>query len=446
MPLPDQFLAHLSHAPGFQLASFAAVHEAPTPAPVSVRCHPRKGKHLFEGQAAVPWHESGIYLAERPDFTLDPLFHAGAYYVQEASSMSIVQAMNAAFGTERELRVLDLCAAPGGKSTLIASWLDGDGLLVANEVIRNRASVLKENLDRWGYANVVVSNNDPRQFAKLEAFFDAIVVDAPCSGSGMFRKDLDTQQHWSLDAVEHCSLRQKRILEDVWPSLREDGILIYSTCSYSEAENEAQMQSFLEAHDAEFVPIQELEAVSGIVRSNLGYRFYPDQIRGEGFFLAMLRKKTPAERREQKSKLSGKAVSGLLADWIAQPNEFAMLESHLGLTLFPQLQFGHVTPLLKHLHILKCGTLLGEQKGARFLPDHEMALSVHLTDEVPGFEVGKEEALHYLKKESLPNRHSLSGTQLLRYQGRALGWGNALPNRINNGLPKSWRIRKELDF
>lgn len=445
MPLPDQFLAHLSHAPGFQLASFAAVHAGHTPAPVSVRRHPRKGKTLFDGFTPVEWHQAGVYLIERPDFTLDPLFHAGAYYVQEASSMSLVQALDAAFGTERDIRVLDLCGAPGGKSTLIAEWLDGEGLLVANEVIRSRATVLKENIDRWGYANVVVSNNDPRQFAKLEGFFDAIVVDAPCSGSGMFRKDPETQKHWSPEAVEHCSLRQRRILEDVWPSLREDGMLIYSTCSYSEAENEVQIQSFLETHDAEFVSIQELEAVSGIVRSDLGYRFYSDQIRGEGFFLTMLRKKTPADRTEQKTKLSGKALSGLLTEWIANPNDFAMLESHLGLTLFPQLQLGHLTTLLKHLHILKCGTLLGEQKGARFLPDHELALSVHLDTEVPGISLSRDEALFFLKKESLRNPYMAVGTQLMRFQDLGLGWGNALPNRINNGLPKSWRIRKALE-
>ncbi len=445
MPLPDQLLAHLAHVPGFRADFFTAVHAGQTPAPVSVRRHPRKGKTLFDGLAPVEWHQAGVYLAERPDFTLDPLFHAGAYYVQEASSMSLVQALNAAFGTERDIRVLDLCAAPGGKSTLIAEWLDGEGLLVANEVIRSRATVLKENLDRWGYANVVVSNNDPRQFAKLEGFFDAIVVDAPCSGSGMFRKDPETQKHWSPEAVTHCSLRQRRILEDVWPSLREDGFLIYSTCSYSEEENEGQVQELIASGAAECVVIPALESLPGIVSTGCGYRFYPDQIQGEGFFLAVLQRKAPANRTELKAKTPRKPITGQLSEWITESEAFSTLENHLGFTLFPYRQIGVLTPLLKHLHVLKCGILLGEQKGSRFSPDHELGLSVCLSALVPGIELSKDEALHYLKKESLPNRQSVNGTQLMRYQGRALGWGNALPNRINNGLPKSWRIRKEID-
>lgn len=445
MPLPDQFLAHIAKVPGLQAESFIEVHSGNAPAPVSVRRHPRKGMSVFEGRPAVAWHPAGIYLSERPDFTLDPLFHAGAYYVQEASSMSIVQALDAAFGAEREIRVLDLCGAPGGKSTLIAEWLDGKGLLVTNEVIRSRASVLKENIDRWGYANVVVSNNDPRQFSKLEGFFDAIVVDAPCSGSGMFRKDPDTQQHWSLEAVEHCSLRQKRILEDVWPALREDGILIYSTCSYSEAEDEAQVKALIDANSAEFIPIPELKQISGIVHTDYGYRFYPNKIQGEGFFLAVLKKTDHTAQKDLKLKLGNKVLSGILSEWIEDAEAFAVVESHLGASLFPVEQLTPLALLLKQLHILKCGTLAGEFKGARFLPDHELALSVHLNVEVPGLSLSKDEALHFLKKESLKNPYMATGTQLMRYNDLGLGWGNALPNRINNGLPKSWRIRKELE-
>ena len=184
----------------------------------------------------MPWCEYGFYLNERPVFTFDPLLHAGAYYVQEASSMFLYEVLKQTCDDTNK-KVLDLCAAPGGKSSLMSSYFK-NSLLVSNEAIKQRANILYENLTKWGSANVIITNNDAADFKRLENYFDVIVVDAPCSGSGLFRKDAEAINEWSIKNVELCNQRQQRILADVYPALKQDGILIYSTCSYSKEEDE----------------------------------------------------------------------------------------------------------------------------------------------------------------------------------------------------------------
>jgi 16S rRNA C967 or C1407 C5-methylase (RsmB/RsmF family)/NOL1/NOP2/fmu family ribosome biogenesis protein len=441
--LSPNFLDHIQHLPGLDEPQFVLAHQ--NPAPTSIRLNPEKASSIFQDAKHVSWCEHGRYLESRPDFTLDPLFHAGAYYVQEASSMSIWSALNDLVPEKKDLRILDLCAAPGGKSTLIASWLAGEGLLVANEVIRSRAGILTENLNRWGSANIVVSNNDPRQFGKLEGYFDVIVVDAPCSGSGMFRKDHSAMDHWSEDAVIHCAARQERILADVWPALKEGGLLLYSTCSYSEAEDE-NMSTFVSNElQGEIVTIPSLESLSGIVKTPMGYRFYPGQIDGEGFYLSAIRKTSEAEIPFFKQTFRTLSIPAQVAQWIAQPEAFLYSETHLGAGVIPMALDEAIPPLLKHLHILKCGVIAGEMKGKDFIPSHEMALSSLLRKDIPQIELERDEALHYLKKEALHGRSDCKGWHRMNFQGLGLGWGNILPNRINNALPKSWRILKELE-
>jgi 16S rRNA C967 or C1407 C5-methylase (RsmB/RsmF family) len=232
---PD-FKKQMSDLLGQQYADFSRSMQQPVP--VSIRINPQKGSSV--SGTSVPWCSSGFYLTERPVFTLDPAFHAGAYYVQEASSMFLEQIIHV-ISKEKRLRVLDLCAAPGGKSTHLLSLLPPESLLVANEVIRSRASILIENLQKWGYPNAVVTSNDPRDFRKLFGFFDVILVDAPCSGEGLFRKDEEARKEWSLDAVHVCVGRQRRILEDIWPALKAGGLLIYCTCTFNERETEENL-------------------------------------------------------------------------------------------------------------------------------------------------------------------------------------------------------------
>lgn len=242
----------------------------------------------------VPWSAAGCYLDKRLTFTFDPLFHAGCYYVQEASSMFVEQALRQ-YAAGEPVTMLDLCAAPGGKSTLARSVLPAGSLLVANEVIRNRSQVLAENLTKWGHPGVVVTNSDPADFVPLAAFFDVILADVPCSGEGMFRKDPLSVSEWSEENVEICWQRQRRIISDIWPCLKPGGILIYSTCTYNTKENEENVRWIREEFGAEVLPLET--AVGWNITGNLlpdedfpVYRFLPHRTKGEGFFLAVFRK------------------------------------------------------------------------------------------------------------------------------------------------------------
>jgi 16S rRNA C967 or C1407 C5-methylase (RsmB/RsmF family) len=245
--LPTLLLDSLTDTSGFNKEAFEKIHTSVEQI-TSIRINPNKlsesSKALSFGEGlgeVVPWTETGYYLKTRPPFTFDPLFHAGCYYVQEASSMFLEQVLKQTTDLAKPLKVLDLSAAPGGKSTHIQSLISKDSLLVSNDVIRSRANILKDNIIKWGCGNVVVTSNDPKDFSKLENYFNVIVVDAPCSGSGLFRREPEAINEWSLNNVALCSQRQQRILADVWPALKKDGILIYSTCSYSKEEDEEIM-------------------------------------------------------------------------------------------------------------------------------------------------------------------------------------------------------------
>ncbi len=283
---------------GFNRKTFDEAHKRDEQL-VSVRFNPDKTFSVqclkFKVQSSVPWCPYGRYLHERPSFTLDPLLHGGAYYVQEASSMFLWYVLEQTIGKNTSgLRVLDLCGAPGGKSTLLASYFK-DALIVSNEVIRSRAAILVENITKWGSDHIVVTNNDPKDFVSLQGYFDVIVVDAPCSGSGLFRKNPDAISEWSEENVLLCSQRQQRILADVYPALKKDGVLIYSTCSYSAEEDEDivdWMMSEFAVDSLQFaVPgdwgVVEVETKK---RKAYCYRFFPDKVKGEGFFIAAFKK------------------------------------------------------------------------------------------------------------------------------------------------------------
>src|SRR6187549_714421 len=237
MQLPQALLNSLEAVNGFNEEAFIKVHESGEQV-TSVRVNPFKQFEILNLKSQIPWTEYGYYLETRPSFTFDPIFHAGCYYVQEASSMFLEHALKQTVDLSQPLKVLDLCAAPGGKSTHLLSLISKESLLVGNEVIRSRANILADNIMKWGRSNVIVTNNDPRNFQRLENYFDVIVVDAPCSGSGLFRRDPEAIEEWSEQSVELCSQRQQRILADILPALKNGGVLIYSTCSYSKQEDE----------------------------------------------------------------------------------------------------------------------------------------------------------------------------------------------------------------
>lgn len=265
--------------------------------PVSIRTNTGKNAPAPPQAHPVPWTDNGFYLNRRPAFTFDPLFHAGFYYVQEAASMFIAQAVRRY--VNRPVVMLDLCAAPGGKSTLVRNCLPQGSLLVANEVMRARSQVLAENLIKWGNPEVIVTNNDPADFSRLEERFDVILTDVPCSGEGMFRKDDRAISEWSSEGVELCWKRQRRIVADIWPCLKQGGILIYSTCTFNREENEDNVAWIASTLGAEVLPV-DTETEWGITGNLTGedfsvYRFLPHHTSGEGLFVAVLRKKPDSE-------------------------------------------------------------------------------------------------------------------------------------------------------
>lgn len=457
--LPDSLLGSLDALPGFDRAAFGAVHADPLP-PVSVRLNPAKPSAAFPNAAPVPWCETGRYLLQRPLFTLDPLFHAGCYYVQEASSMFLQHALHATADLTDDLRVLDLCAAPGGKSTLLAGLLTPDSLLVANDVIKPRAGVLADNLTRWGTLNAFVTNNDPRDFGRLPGFFDLLVVDAPCSGSGLFRKDPGAVAEWSPEAVALCAQRQQRILGDAWRGLREGGLLVYSTCSYSKAENEDQLDWLAGTFAVESLRVPLKPQFGGIVETAsdragaFGYRFYPDRVRGEGFFLAVFRKissekearfrtfvsRLEKPRPSKTARLEREAFRPWLHDvdastWTQRGEDFFLLNPE------HRTDFG---ALAQTLYLRKAGVRLGRLAGRELLPDHELALGTALRADSPSLNLDRENALKFLKKEAFEYEAETTGWAAVRYEGHALGWAKVLPNRLNNYLPKDWRILMEI--
>ena len=449
MQLPQALLSEIKGVTGFDEAAFVAAHD--TAAPTSIRKHPIKGIACALTGAAIPWCTGGLYLPERPIFTLDPAFHAGAYYVQEASSMFLEQVCKTALLTDHAIKMLDLCAAPGGKTTLLASILSKDSLLISNEVIRSRASILHENALRWGYMNNWVTSNDPRDFSKLTGYFDAVVIDAPCSGSGLFRKDPDALKEWSEANVQLCSGRQQRIIADIWPALKQDGVMIYATCSFSPAEDEDILDHIVATYEADSVRIP-LDNSWGIVETisasgMYGYRFFPDKVTGEGFFIAAIRKKDasatlkPAKGRVQNLGKIKDQAAHLLATTDTQLIMTAKDQYHA----INSLHEPDWLLLSQALYFRKAGTELGQPTAKEWIPAHDVALSIDAASSLPSAEVSKEDALKFLKREDIDTTKLPRGWNIIKYNNLGLGWMKVLQNRANNHLPKHWRIRMDIN-
>jgi 16S rRNA C967 or C1407 C5-methylase (RsmB/RsmF family)/NOL1/NOP2/fmu family ribosome biogenesis protein len=442
---PAAFENRMKSTLGHEWPDFLQAHKQ-TP-PVAIRINPYKDK-LPEG-IKIPWTDFGYYLPERPIFTLDPALHAGKYYVQEPSSMFLETVLKQSVDLAKPLRVLDLCAAPGGKSTHLLSLLTKDSLLVSNEVIRSRAHILSENIQKWGCANVLVTNSDPETFQKLPGYFDVIVVDAPCSGEGLFRKDDKASKEWSEDHVNLCTQRQRRILNDVWAALTENGILIYSTCTFNESENESTLNWLAENRAVEFIdlsvdPEWNIEKIE--VGKSIGYRFYPHRVNGEGFFISALRKVEGEQsiriRAGKNFDLTPKRTSEQLQDWSLHPDQFKFIQQNSLLIQIPSELYDEMGFICTQLHIVSKGTAVAETKHEKLIPEHAMALSIHLNqNHFPIIDLEIEEALAYLRKEAIQVGEGQRGFALVTYKGTPLGWINQLGNRINNLYPAAWRIR-----
>jgi 16S rRNA C967 or C1407 C5-methylase (RsmB/RsmF family)/NOL1/NOP2/fmu family ribosome biogenesis protein len=439
----------MSELLGTAYADFLKGYELEEPA--SIRLHPVKGQFVQWNAAPIAWEPLGAILQQRPLFALDPAWHAGAYYVQESSSMLAAYVFKRYVQEERPMRVLDICAAPGGKSTHLLSSLDRESLLVSNEVIQKRNNILVENIQRWAYPNVVVSKNDVQDFAGLGAFFDCIIADVPCSGEGLFRRQPDAINEWSEAAVEHCVLRQKEILKAIIPALQVGGHLIYSTCTFEPAENENQVQYLVDSGEFELVMLQS-DALPGVEQGFIPgtLRCWPHRTTGSGFFIALLRKIKhddalhPFKSRhfwnwKQASMDAHKAS----AYFIRQQEELHILQSGDYLRLFPYRHLADLDILSSVLSIRHFGIDLGEMRKDIFLPSHGLSYSQLVHPDIPIYVASKEEALMYLRKQTLPVHDLPKGWAMVQYPGLNLGWIKHLGNRVNNYLPVEKMLRMQ---
>ena len=456
--LPEKLLVSLEGIKGFDKEAFVNIHSSGEQI-TSIRINPFKSSVVSRESSAekvihdsrftthekIPWCDNGYYLQQRPSFTFDPLFHAGCYYVQEASSMFLEQALKQIIDLSRPLKILDLSAAPGGKSTHIQSLISKESLLVSNEVIRSRANVLKDNIIKWGCNNVVVTNNDPKDFARLENYFDVIVVDAPCSGSGLFRRDEEAIGEWSENNVQLCSQRQQRILIDIWPALKKNGVLIYSTCSYSKEEDEdivKWMSDELIINNEELIIGNDW----GITQTDYGYRFWPDKVKGEGFFITCLKKMDGEDefyfKTKNKIEIASQKEKVIIQSWV-KTGEIEFVKHENTVYAWPVDLVSEFNLLLGSLKVIYSGILVGELMRDKLIPGHALAVSGMVNEGIPKVELNYEQAIQYLQKKDLKIETADKGWQLVTYKDHPLGWINVLPNRINNYYPKELRVLKE---
>lgn len=406
----------------------------------SIRHNPIKPYAQRSG-TIVPWEPMADFLDERPDFSLDPLWHAGAYYVQEASSMlagEIFRRIKARMSGP--LNVLDLCAAPGGKSTHLLSVMDADDFLVSNEVSRTRASVLHENITKWGFPNGMITQQDPAQFAPLGAFFDVILVDAPCSGEGLWRRDADAVAEWSQEAVQHCAVRQTSILNDIWSVLKPNGVLIYSTCTYNRDENEAQLDHLIKEHDAQEIAF-DLPAGWGFVRSeNLRmWRGLPGIGRGEGFAIGAVRKvDSLAEHGVGHERPTLRRTKELIWPDLLPKGDWTGLVIGSNTVAIPAALESRMMAL-DGMRIVSAGHEMGDERRPRYVGvGRPTSDRIHIT---------RIHDLHwqrmYLKRESIPIEGP-NGITLILAGDVPLGYGKTVNGRLNNWYPTEWRLRKSL--
>lgn len=421
---------------------------------VSVRYNPSKPVEIKETDT-VAWSPYGRFLESRPVFTLDPLFHAGCYYVQDSSAMFVGHIARQTFhlfeNLGRPVRVLDLCAAPGGKTTDLAASLrqtfGGSFILVANEVMRQRSGVLADNVSLWGDPNVLVCSVDPRAFAGLGPFFDIIVADVPCSGEGMFRKDQLAVQQWSLDTVALCEARQRRIIADVWPSLCEGGVMVYSTCTFNVRENDGNVRWIAENLDAEPMSFDiKTETSDGVIPTELGFSLVPGMVRGEGQYCAALRKTSGKPASQIKS---GKPAKG---SKIQVPQAESLLGIPVTLSMKGDLviaipeNISAEASALSVLKPLRTGVAVGTLKGKTLVPDSDIALCSAISEDAfPKVDVDRATALSYLHRDTIVLPGAPTGFVLVCYQGHPLGFVKNLGNRCNNLHPQDRRIRMDID-
>lgn len=458
MQLPEKFIARMERELGENEANALcdALGKEPSTA---IRLNPRKTTVPRWKAKRIEWSKDGYLLDERPSFTLDSDFHAGAYYVQEASSQFAGYILSEVMGGEKQcrgMRVLDVCAAPGGKSTHYATLVGEEGLVVANEINRSRAAVLADNARKWGLGNMVVTCNDSARLAEFEGLFDVVAVDAPCSGEGMFRKSEDACEQWSEANVVMCAERQWEILQNAYKALRAGGVLLYSTCTFNRSEDEDVVRRACEEFGEELEQAEEVKVNTdwGVVTGREGvfqtFRFFPHKITGEGMFMAVARKSADSATGGRLPKARRKAINMVdkrsadeLRRWVVDADKMSFFEAGDTLYSCRKTHYDEIEALSGRLAVIYSGVAMGQIFKGKLKPDAALALSVQLRrDAVACSEVEEDTALQFLRKQDLPAGLFAEGVNLVVCRGQALGFVKRIGNRVNNLYPNSLRILK----
>ena len=420
--------------------------------PVAVRLNPAKcgDAGVWSDGETIAWSRNGRKLKERPSFTLDTAFHAGAYYVQEAASQFIDHIV--AGEPLQGKRVLDMCSAPGGKTTIYSTAVGVDGLVVANEYVRSRANILADNVRKWGMGNVLVTNNAPEHIAQFEGWFDLVAVDAPCSGEGMFRKEEVAREEWSIDAVKMCAARQLSIVREAWQSLKAGGLFIYSTCTFNDEEDEGLLRTFIDEMGDVFEPSQrvEIDDAWGVVRGEVGafqtFRFFPHKTDSEGLFVAVARKaeattqRTPKARKKVMQEVD-KVSRRELMRWLQDADQYAFAMVADTIYAYRTEQFKAVQALSEGLTAIYSGVAMGQIFKGKLKPDWALSQYVGLNrDAVAVEELDEQRALDYLRKKDIAVGDMVEGMNLMTHNGRALGFAKKVGARCNNLYPNSLKI------
>ena len=458
MRLPEQFISRMQRELGAAEAEALCAALGTEPS-TSVRLNPAKMAEQKWGGERVRWSEYGYLLGERPAFTLDPDFHAGAYYVQEASSQFAGYIISEAVGGAeacKGLRVLDMCAAPGGKSTHYATLVGERGLVVANEINRSRAAVLADNARKWGLGNMVVTCNDSARVAAFEEWFDIVAVDAPCSGEGMFRKSDEACEQWSEANVSMCAERQWEILENAFRALKPGGVLMYSTCTFNRSEDEDIVRRACESFGEELEPVDDITVGDdwGVVTGREGvfqtFRFFPHRVTGEGMFMAVARKaglatsrcRAPKARRKVMEAVD-KRTSQELSRWVVQGDEMRFFVAGDMLYGCRSEHYDEIEALAGTLAVIYSGVAMGQIFKGKLKPDGALALYAGVNhDAVASCEVDEPTALKFLRKQDMDVAEFTEGINMVLYGGRPLGFVKRVGARVNNMYPNSLRILK----
>lgn len=466
MTLPEEFTTYTRELFGDELWQQFKKGMTENP-PVSIRLNPFKYDSATmplpcEDDGGVEWCPEGCYLKTRPQFTLDPLLHGGAYYVQEAASMYVAKVLRRHADMSQPLRVLDLCAAPGGKTTTAMSVLPEGSLLMTNEPMRPRANILMENVQKFGHPDVIVTNNYAVDYQRSGLQFDVIICDVPCSGEGMFRKDEGAISEWSVSNVRKCAALQREIITDIMPCLRDGGLLIYSTCTFNAHEDEENVKWIADSYDMQLIDIRDgrdfPSTLSPLGKQEGAIHFIPGATRTEGLFMAALRK--PGEgnnlmaisqdRKKEKKQKKGKQskqqpVQGVkqVAEWLSDGDDFDITMLGGRIVAVKKTWRNIFDTACDKLRVMHAGVELGEPKGKDIVPSESLALSTSLNRKAfPVVELDRDAALGYLRREPimLPS-DTPRGYVAVSYKGLPLGFVKNLGNRTNNLFPQEWRIR-----